>query len=121
MGDPRLDALERKVLANSLKDYAYKAVTGGVGREYANRLAAWETHLNKLVGFSTTALERHKSVIDAAKEDERRKAELAMFVLSLMGGAALSFVSGVIQYRLGPKLFGNRSSADGNRSHRGEE
>ncbi len=106
----RVADLERKVLADNLKDYAYKAITGAVGREYANRLAAWEVHLNSLVGYATTALKRHQDLIDQAKEDKRRDDEMAMFVLSMMGGAALSFVSGIIQYRLGPKFLGNRSS-----------
>lgn len=106
MGDPRVEALERKVLANSLKQYAINGITGAIKQEYDERLARWETHLNSLTAYASTALDQHKNVINMAREDRRREAELAMLVLSLMAGPALSFVSGALQYKLFPKFFG---------------
>lgn len=107
----RIAELERKRLSDSVKAYMYRGLTGSVNREYGEQLSKWETYLENLIACARTALERHKTELDRAKEEQRRDTEMAMFILSLVGGPALSFISGAIQYRLAPKFLGNRTSA----------
>ena len=97
-----------------LQNYAYELISDDVAGEFQRNLNDWKIHTNNLVLYARKALARHQGHLEEIKkklEAERaERAQLAMFVLSLISGPALSFVSGAIQYRLGPKLFGNRSS-----------
>jgi hypothetical protein len=95
-----------------LQNEAYKVIHDDVGRELRKHLNEWKIYTNDLVLFARRAVNRfeeHLKEIKRAIEIERQRDEqLAMFVLSLVSGPALSFVSGALQYRVAERLFGRR-------------
>jgi hypothetical protein len=97
-----------------LQNYAYNVITDDVGKEFNRHLTDWQVHSNKLVSYATRAHSNFQNQLESARKameaERQRNAQLAMFILSLVAGPALSFVSGALQYRLGPKLFGDRAS-----------
>lgn len=93
-----------------LQDWAYKVIKDDVGLEFEGHLNDWKTYTNRLLDCADEALTSHQGHLEAIKEElkaeRQRQAQLAMFVLSLMSGPALSFVSAALEHRLSGKLFG---------------
>jgi hypothetical protein len=96
-----------------LQMYAYNRITEKVGREFDRHLNDWKVHTNNLIQYTRHAVDTFETHLKKVKEEiaaERQRNELlAMWVLALVSGPALSFVAGALQYRVAERLFGPSS------------
>jgi hypothetical protein len=99
--------------AGRLQTRAYLRIKDGIGNEFSKHITEWQIHTTSLFGHAHQALDKfefHLKDMKAAQDADRQRTQaLGMFVLSLVGGAALSFVHGAIEERLAPRLFGSRA------------
>lgn len=91
-----------------LKTYAHQLVADHLKEEYDSQIRKkWQPYINKLVDAKAEATKRHRSVLDAVRAQQKAELEalngLAMLALSFVAGPLLSWVGGVIQYRIYPK------------------
>lgn len=104
MGEPNKD------YGHFLWEYAYKLIKDDVGVEFDKNLNEWKIYTNNLVLYARYAFANFQNVLERAqKEMESRRQigqQFAMFALSMLAGPAISYISGSLQYRLAPKLFG---------------
>jgi hypothetical protein len=93
---------------NAVSDYAHDLLAIHVVREYEYQIGEWQKYINRVLDAEKIALENHQSVvtkvINKKQEQDQKSAMFANLALSLLGGAALSWISGVIQYKLYPKI-----------------
>src|SRR5262245_26740206 len=93
-----------------LKSYAIVHVETVV-KEYNTRINKWKAYHNLVVNAQIAATEDIKKILGdiqkelAAREAREAKwAKYSMFALSLVGLAGVSFMSGIIQYKLYPEF-----------------
>lgn len=93
---------------NAVSDYAHDLLAIHVVREYEYQIGEWQKYINRVLDAEKIALENHQSVvtkvINKKQEEDQKGAMFANLALSLLGGMALSWISGVIQYKLYPKI-----------------
>lgn len=97
-----------------LQVYAYDYFKDNIDLEFKTSLRKWKIHIRTIVQCTREASELQlKYLQDVRKEMQKTSLleDLALLALSLLGGAAISFVSGYLQYNVGQRVFGpvNRS------------
>lgn len=88
-----------------LQTYANSLVDSHLQREYNIQLSKWKKHVNRVGGAYFTAVTQHNTVLKAARDKQQADNELTMAALSFVGGLAMSWISGYLQYRLSPRFF----------------
>jgi hypothetical protein len=98
-----------------LQSYAYDLIKDDIGVEFESHLNEWKIHTNNLILYARNGMNNYQTRLETARkamEAERaRSQQMAMFVLSLLAGPAMSFVGGALEHRLAPRLFGHQHSA----------
>lgn len=98
------------LLENEIKNYTHDLLATHVVLEYGYQIDEWQKYINRVLDAEKLAHENMegvlKKVIDDINNQPQYLATIGMFALSLLGGAALSWISGAIQYKLFPKLTG---------------
>src|SRR5450755_3306894 len=92
-------------VAQALKDYA-KSRLDRMKEEYERQITKWQGYIDIVADAHTTAYESFKESLKEIKEAQEEERQLAMFALSLIGNVAISWISGLIQYKLYPRLAG---------------
>ena len=92
-------------VAQALKDYA-KSRLDRIKEEYERQITKWQGYIDIVADAHTTAYESFKESLKEIKEAQEEERQLAMFALSLIGNVAISWISGLIQYKLYPRLAG---------------
>src|SRR6266436_321610 len=96
-----------------LKSYAIVHVETVV-KEYNAQMGKWKAYQNLVVDAQIAAKEDIKKFLsDIQKESAEREARWAkysMFAMSLIGLAGVSFMSGIIQYKLYPEFIDKMSN-----------
>jgi len=91
-----------------LKQYAHNLVANHVKYEYDRQIGKWQQYINEMVDAQQEALNRHRRALEKVREliqkEQNDAFGLAMLALSVLGGPALSWVAGKIQYTLFPKF-----------------
>jgi hypothetical protein len=95
-----------------LKTYAHEKVAAHLKYEYERQInTKWKPHLNLMVDAQTEALKRQQKLLNDVRTQIQKEIEaafgLSMLALSLIGGVALSWIAGKIQYNWYPK-FGSK-------------
>ncbi len=85
-----------------------------VVKEYNAQMGKWKAYQNLVVDAQIAAKEDIKKILsDIQKESAEREARWAkysMFAMSLIGLAGVSFMSGIIQYKLYPEFIDKMSN-----------
>src|SRR6267378_2210776 len=85
-----------------------------VGKEYDAQISKWKAYQNRIVDAQIDAKDDIKKILaDIQKETAEREARWAkysMFAMSLIGLAGVSFMSGIIQYKLYPEFVDKLSN-----------
>jgi hypothetical protein len=92
-------------LEHRLHMYAHSLVDGHLQREYDLQLSKWKIYINRVGGAYGQAFKRHEGTLQAAKAKQKAESEMVMLAFSFVGGIALSWVSGVIQFQLVPRFL----------------
>jgi hypothetical protein len=91
----------------ALQNYAEGLVTTYVKNEYDNQIKKWQEHINVLVDEQHAALERVQNLLNDVQQQMASEADalrgFATMALGMVGGVALSWIAGTIQYTLYPK------------------
>lgn len=95
-------------LENAVQDYAHDLFATDVKAEFEYQIGEWKKYINRIIDAEKAASKSQEDLLTAVL-NERQKADqanamIAMFAFSLLGGAALSWVSGLVQYKLFPAL-----------------
>lgn len=97
-----------------LKDYA-KTHIGTIEKEYNRQILGWKKHIRVAADAHTAAYNNFKQTLEDIKrqqaEQEAFMRQFAMLAFSLVTPIALSWISGVIQYKLYPRMMAMRNPA----------
>ncbi len=93
------------VNAADFQIWCYNYFTDEVGLEFKSQISEWATHINTLIGCTKDAYDNQKTFLEAAKAKQQAHTDAILYVLTLVSGPALSFLSGSLQYSLFEKLF----------------
>jgi hypothetical protein len=92
----------------ALQTYAHNLVMDNVKmKEYDGQITSWKKYINSLADALEDALDQQKKALDKARQQIEAEREarfgMAMLVLSMVSGPALSWLAGKIQYKWYPK------------------
>jgi hypothetical protein len=95
-----------------LKTYAHQKVADHLKYEYERQInTKWKPYINLMVDAQTEALNRQQKLLNDVRTQIQKEIEaafgLSMLALSVIGGVALSWIAGKIQYNWYPK-FGSQ-------------
>lgn len=97
------------IVENEIRNHAHKLLANHVHGEYEDRILEWKKYINRVVDAERDALKSHedilKRVINEKQKEQQRSAMFAMIALQLLAGPALSWITGVIETRIAPKLL----------------